>query len=492
MGARYPYYLLADSPEGQQQEAQITRKAPSTEATYGRIRQGFVYKRVPHITLKQIANNAEIDVIWERFQEILEPVRHDLNKALGESWEEWQIRREATDDWSTQAQRLHARWWKARVARQKDIDASIAANAPVEYLYDQPYEDKKVVRVAGPFTVESLSPHRLLAVDENDELVLKVAEPSTVDYSPTRDFATDILDNLRTAGVQQARKGDRIDFSSISGWPGGEYICDEGRYERSNRVRRAGIMIGPEFGTVSRPDLAAAAKEALDFGFDALIACAFADDAGASDFSKVGRMPVLKARMNADLHMATDLKQSDKGNLFVIFGEPDIKIRDEDDGFISVEVFGVDVFDPAKGEVRSDNPGRHRLLVHRHRLQRGELLRAPRLLPRRQGSLQEPEDIAQGRDRAGGVGITPQIHLPTLCEARVRPHRRKGHQPSRRRGHESVPGLAGSPRHVLDQARYARRPSARREFAQIFPEPHGRKGASRATEKGVDDERVLA
>ena len=355
MGARYPYYLLADSPEGQQKEAQITRKVPSTEPTYGRIRQGFVYKRVPHITLRQVANNAEIDVIWERFQETLDPLRRDLNEALGESWEEWQIPREAADDWSAQTKRLHARWWRARIKRQKDIDASIAANAPFEYLYDQPYEDNKVVRVAGPFTVESLSPHRLLAVDENDELVLKVAEPSTVDYGPTRDFATDILDNLRTAGVQQARKGDRINFSSVSGWPGGEYICAEGRYERSNRVRRAGIMIGPEFGTVSRPDLAAAAKEALDFGFDALIACAFAYDAGASDFSKLGRMPVLKARMNADLHMATDLKQTDKGNLFVIFGEPDINIRDEGDGLISVEVLGVDVFDPAKGEVRSDN-----------------------------------------------------------------------------------------------------------------------------------------
>ena len=355
MGARYPYYLLADSPEGQYKEAQVTSKAPSSEPTYGRIRQGFVYKRVPHITLKQIANNAEIDVIWERFQETLEPDRHGLNAALGESWEEWQIPREAADDWPAQAKRLHAKWWKSRIARQKDIDASIAANALIEYLYDQPYEDKKVVRVAGPFTVESLSPHRLLAVDENDELILKVAEPSTVDYSPVRDFANDILDNLRTAGVQQARKGDRITFSSLSGWPGGEYICAEGRYERSNRVHRAGIMIGPEFGTVSRPDLAAAAKEALDLGFDALIACAFAYDAGASDLSKLGRMPVLKARMNADLHMATDLKQTDKGNLFVIFGEPDLNIRDEGDGLISVEVRGIDVFDPAKGEVRSDN-----------------------------------------------------------------------------------------------------------------------------------------
>ncbi|MCY4110207.1 MAG: DNA methyltransferase, partial [Chloroflexi bacterium] len=354
MGARYPYYLLADSAEGQNKEAQITRRVPSNEPTYGRIRQGFVYQRVPHITLKQIANNAEIDVIWERHQETLEPLRHDLNAALGESWEEWEIPRDSDDEWTTEAKELHAAWWKARIARQKDIDASSAANAPFEYLYDKPYEDRKAVRVAGPFTVESLSPHRLLAVDENDELIDKVAEPSTVDYGETRDFAAIMLENLRMSGVQQARKSDRITFSSVTGWPG-TYICAEGHYQDRSRSRRAGIMIGPEFGTVSRPDLAAAAREAAEFRFDTLIACAFSYDAACSDLDKLGRMPVLKARMNADLHMATDLKQTEAGNLFVVFGEPDIQIHDEADDEISVEVRGIDVFDPGKGEIRSDD-----------------------------------------------------------------------------------------------------------------------------------------
>ena len=354
MGARYPYYLLADSPEGQHKEAAVTRKVPSNEPTYGRIRQGFVYQRVPHITLKQIANNAEIDVIWERHQETLEPLRHDLNAALGQSWEEWQIPRDSDDEWTTEVKELHADWWQARTQRQKDIDASIAANAPFEYLYDKPYEDRKAVRVAGPFTVESLSPHRLLAVDEHDELIEKVAEPSTVDYGETRDFAAIMLENLRMAGVQQARKSDRITFSSVTGWPG-TYICAEGHYQDRNRPRRAGIMIGPEFGTVSRPDLAAAAREAAEFRFDTLIACAFSYDAGCSDLDKLGRMRVLKARMNADLHMATDLKQTEAGNLFVVFGEPDIRIHDEPDDEISVEVRGIDVFDPAKGEIRSDD-----------------------------------------------------------------------------------------------------------------------------------------
>ena len=354
MGARYPYYLLADSPRGQKKEAQVTRRVPSKERTYGRIRQGFVYERVPHITLKQIANNAEIDVIWERHQETLEPLRRELNAALGESWEEWQIPRDSDDDWPTEVKELHAASWQGRIARQEDIDASIDANAPFEYLYDKPYEDKKAVRVAGPFTVESLSPHRLLAVDENDELIDKVAEPSTVDYGETRDFAAIMLENLRMAGVQQARKSDRIAFSSVTGWPG-MYICAEGHYQDRNRSRRAGIMIGPEFGTVSRPDLAAAAREAAEFRFDTLIACAFSYDAACSDLDKLGRMRVLKARMNADLHMATDLKQTEAGNLFVVFGEPDIRIHDEADDEISVEVRGIDVFDPAKGEIRSDD-----------------------------------------------------------------------------------------------------------------------------------------
>src|SRR5690606_7818237 len=131
---------------------------------------------VPHITLKSIANNAEIDVIWDEYQKVLEPTREKLNKLLGKTWEEWEIPRDAESSWAKEAKECHAEWWKNRIARQKEIDASIAARADVEYLYDKPYEDKKKVRVAGPFTVESLSPHRILSLDENDELIDKVAE----------------------------------------------------------------------------------------------------------------------------------------------------------------------------------------------------------------------------------------------------------------------------------------------------------------------------
>ena len=358
MGARYPYYLLADSRDGQHKEAALVRKAPTESSTYSNdIRQGFVYERVPHITLRSIANNAEIDVIYEKYQETLQPLRARLNDALGTSYEEWEIPRDTANAWPEEVRRIHAEWWDQRRARQKDIDASIAANADYEYLYDKPYEDNKKVRVAGPFTVESLSPHRLLGVDENDELIDNVAE-AKLGYGEKQDFAEMILENLKTSGVQQVHKEDRISFSGIKPRPG-DLVCAEGTYVEddadSGAEKRAGIFIGPEFGTVSRPDLVSAVREAADADFDVLIACAFNYDSHASEFNKLGRVPVLKARMNADLHMADDLKNTGTGNLFVIFGEPDIDILEAEDGQIQVKVNGVDVFQPNTGEIRSDS-----------------------------------------------------------------------------------------------------------------------------------------
>ncbi|MBR5346059.1 MAG: site-specific DNA-methyltransferase [Deltaproteobacteria bacterium] len=353
MGARYPWYLLADSRDGQQKEAEIGGRPFVEKPCFDRIRQGFVYERVPHITLKSIANNAEIDIIWDKWQATLEPLRVQLNTALKTNWEEWEIPREAGAGWPGNAKQAHADWWTARIARQREIDDSIASKAEFEYLFDRPYTDNKKVRVAGPFTVESLSPHRTLAVDENDDPL----DPDAV--GERGNFADMILEELRNSGVQQAHKEDRIRFDSLAPWPG-DQICAEGRYREGDGEpeKRAAICIGPEFGTVSRADLVAAAREAAEAGFDLLIACAFNYEAGASGFDKLGRLPVLRARMNAELHMSTDLKNTGGGNLFVIFGEPDIEIQNAPDcgpDHIRVNLNGVDVFHPASGEVRSDN-----------------------------------------------------------------------------------------------------------------------------------------
>jgi len=343
-----------------------------------------------------------------------------LNETLRTSWEEWEIPRDLEEahakaqsrkeknlsafatlrEIPKEAVKLHEDWWRQRIARQKEIDASIAAKADFEYLYDKPYEDNSKVRVAGPFTVESVSPHRVLAVDADDELIDHRGSGSLPDKESGRqagslshadqyatvaerppgytasadDFAAMILENLKTSGVQQAHKEDKITFTSITGWPG-NFVCAEGRYvegdEDSGTERRAGIFIGPEFGTVQRQDLVAAARECGDADFDVLVACGFNYEAHASEFKKLGRIPVLKARMNADLHMADDLKNTGKGNLFVIFGEPDIEILDAAKietrsvsegtrfdlaGKIVVKINGVDVFHPQTGQVDSSDP----------------------------------------------------------------------------------------------------------------------------------------
>lgn len=416
MGARYPWYLLADSREGQVKEGEITRTPPRDTPTQGRIRQGFVYKRVPHITLKSIANNAEIDTIWEEYQQKLESLRAEINALRGRDgsdpdlppFEEWTMPREPGAPWSDDAakalvkargpasdavrtkwvgklneelgrgytldtlpehpvdpwndpecEKLHAEWWRLRIERQQEIDASIAAKADTEYLYDQPYEDKSRVRVAGPFTVESLSPHRVPAVDVDDsffdEIEAAEGRAKKGESGERADFAEMVLENLKRSGVQQRAKDDKLVFESMKLWPG-EWIIAEGTVRQKSLTeaedeeeteagptRRAAIFVGPEYGTITRPQVVAAAREAQENGFDILIAAAFNFDAHAGEVTKMGPLTVLQARINPDLHMP-DLANTGAGNLFTVFGEPDIQVHDEGDGMVSIEVMGVDMY----------------------------------------------------------------------------------------------------------------------------------------------------
>jgi adenine-specific DNA-methyltransferase len=354
MSARYPYYLLADSPEGRKKEQEVSGQPQPLSDAEGDIRQGFVYERAPHVTLKSIANNAEIDVIWDEWQVKLEPLRDRLSALTGRVWEEWQLPREVQGDWSEEALTVHRDWWAARIARQAEIDASIAKRADVELLYDRPYEDKGKVRVAGPFTVESLSPHRVVPSDADslmDELdAVAGKRRRNLASQPPADFSAIVLENLRSAGVQQSTKGEKIVFTSLVPWPG-EYVAAEGRFMEGEVERRAAIFIGPEFGTTSRPDLTAAAREATEARFDVLIAAAFNFEAHASELMRLGPLPILKAKINPDLHMAGELKNTGKGNLFIVSASPTWRSTALPDDQVTVRVKGVDVFDP--------NTGRH-------------------------------------------------------------------------------------------------------------------------------------
>jgi adenine-specific DNA-methyltransferase len=230
------------------------------------------------------------------------------------------------------------------------------------------------VRVSGPFTVESLSPHRVLSPDDESDAILRALEQEAEeegkplpartrslkpeDRAPAGDdeFVRVVLDNLKKAGVQNTKKGERLVFTELKPWAGGRYVHAEGRYEESGRERRVAVTIGPEYGTVSWGLVRDAAKEAVEL-FDTLVVCGFAFEPQVNEESlaRFGRLTVLKARMNQDLHMAEHLRATGAGNLFVVFGEPDIHVETLTDGRVTVEILGIDVFDPTTGEVRASS-----------------------------------------------------------------------------------------------------------------------------------------
>jgi len=261
------------------------------------------------------------------------------------------------EDWSQADQKLLAEWWELRRKRQQEIDDSIARNADQELLYDQPYEDKSIVRVTGPFTVESFSPHRQLSVAQKKQKAGGVDGLSTRVIGPDQ-FGNMIIDNLRKAGIQNRVKDERLKFDALDPWPG-EWIHAVGEYsDKAGDVRKVAVCIGPEHGTVGRDLVKEAAKEAVKgVGYDLLVICGFAFDPNVDEeTTRYGKLEVQMCRMNPDLSMGDELlKKTGAGNLFMIFGEPDVRIETNADGQIEVEIFGVDVYDPTTGEIRSDS-----------------------------------------------------------------------------------------------------------------------------------------
>ncbi len=329
MGAKFPYYVMADSPDGRAKEQEITAKVLPPAEVSGDIRHGFVYERVQHITLKSIANNPDI---------------------------------------------------KEGMVRQQ-IDEAIKRHADFEMLYDKPFEDKKTVRVTGPFTVESLSPHRSLAFagsveDANRETI---SQQKAAEDAESPNFEQSIIDNLAKAGIQNGRRAERITFSSLDSYAGlhVQAVGERRNDDEDAAPAKVGIAIGPQYGTVSPGFIKDAAREAiraadidllcvLGFAFDPQATGVTADDgvtvetrdegfANVAGERKMGRIKVLLVRMNADLLMGEDLKKTGAGNLFTVFGEPDIELRDTEDGRVVVDLKGVDVYDPTTGEVRSND-----------------------------------------------------------------------------------------------------------------------------------------
>ena len=256
MTAKYSYYKLKEN--GDEKKANIAA--------------GFIYKTVPHVTLKSLANDEE---------------------------------------------------------------------PGQEVLYDQPLEDKSKVRVTGPFTVESLSPHRVS--DANEML-------------SSERFVETVIENLLRAGVQTGKQGARIEFVNLDILPGGPEVQAIGEYKTDHTLKKVAVTIGPEFGSVDDDLIRDAARVAKKFA-DLLIVAATSFDASAFSVpAEIEGLRLVRAKINPDLSMGDLLKKTGSGNLFIAFGEPDVKVKKTKEGII-VEIAGVDVYDPVKSEIRSSGSG---------------------------------------------------------------------------------------------------------------------------------------
>jgi adenine-specific DNA-methyltransferase len=300
MGTTLPYYMLVDSPEGAKREAELTGIAMANSGFARDVRKGFVYKRAPHIMLKSISGNPDI---------------------------------------------------REGMSRQ-EIDVAIRRHADTELLYDQPYEDTSRIRVTGPFTVESLSPHRIIAPDDESGAVRQTGR---ADGS----FEATILEHLKKAGVQNTFKGEGLRFDRLEPCAG-THIQASGEFtDAHGAVRRVAVYVGPEYGTVDRDAVKQAALEARH-AHEMLVVCGFAFDPTVSDEPQHwGDFTILIARMNPDLLLGRDdqslLKNTGAGNLFMVFGEPDIDVRTLPGGQLEVEIKGLDVYDPTTGVIRSSS-----------------------------------------------------------------------------------------------------------------------------------------
>lgn len=313
MSTKFPYYIKTDSKQGRKLDGL------PPEQSAGDIRHGFVYERAPHVTLKSIANNPDI--------------QEGMTSA--------------------------------------EIKAATNKHADFELLYNKPKEDRSKVRVSGPFTVESLSPHRSLRFDEADEM-----RHTNAELDAETAFDQTIFANLRRAGIQNGRRKERIEFETLE-QHSGVYVQAIGAPRSSDEsapTSRIAIALGPQYGTVSPGFIKAAAKEAIaDESVNLLCVLGFAFDPQATGVTeedgvtvvqefatvggerKLGRIQVLLVRMNSDLLMGEDLKKTGSGNLFTVFGEPDVSVSEVEDAKLRVSLNGIDVYDPSTGDVRSSS-----------------------------------------------------------------------------------------------------------------------------------------
>ncbi len=286
MTALFDYYELAHPEEG--------------------VGSGFVYKTVPHVTLKSIANNPEI---------------------------------------------------KEGMSR-KEIDAAISKYADQETLYDQPHLDKSKARVSGPFTVEAVPAPTVKPLQELGATAQQAADGS-ISRSGETLRQQEWRDELLRTGIR-GRAGQRIEFSRVEPLPGTRWLHADA--ETKGEAQRAAVSFGPEHAPLEQRQVERAIEEShfLVPRPKIIVFAAFQfDPEAAKDIDETNwpGLTLLKVQMNADL-FTEDLKKKRASNeSFWLIGQPDVRLfrvkEGKDRDKYQVEVQGFDYYDPRSGTVES-------------------------------------------------------------------------------------------------------------------------------------------
>lgn len=351
------------------------------------LRGGFIYKTVPHVTLKSIANNAEIDAIYERLHPAIATALFNLNAALqahapaapfpvtegvrkgqklvlgskGQDLHEWEVPFDLPTDWAAELQAPLAQFHTARQKMQAEMDRSIAAHADSETLYDQPEREKGKLRVCGPFTVEAVPFPTVLSLEELPALAGQGLEADLADNSLARSGHTSRQhtwrDELLKTGIR-GKGGQMLRFAELEVLPGTASLHASGSLDTGERVV---VSFGPEHGALEQRQVERALDEASELfpRPKMIVFCAFAfDPEAAKDIDALKGITALKAHMNTDL-LTEDLKKARSSNQsFWLMGQPDVLLTQLPDGLWQVEVNGFDYFDTAKGELVSGGKGK--------------------------------------------------------------------------------------------------------------------------------------
>lgn len=340
--ATFPYYKIDDEGNGQN---------PG---------YGFKYKTVPHITLKSIAQNTNIDTVAEKYNPFIVDALKKLNRSAKTSFKEWEVPFEPDKKWSKKAIEYFKKFRRLKQEKQKAIDEIIAEDAPQEILYDQPEIDRKIIRVSGPFTVEAIPPP-IYEVEspiggeaesiETDDAI--EAHPGAENHIPT------LINLLQKDGVTFP-DNKKLTFDVLTARTGG-VLHAEGEAEG----KKFAISFGPLHGPVSLMQVEDGLREAYMGGYDTIIFCGFAFDPEAQAAINANVHPKVKAHAS---HIRPDvilkdaeggdlLKTTASSQLFTVFGEPDIDLV-KNKGEFTIKLLGVDVYDPIGGVVHSENVGR--------------------------------------------------------------------------------------------------------------------------------------